>query len=78
VSMGEFLTEKYALLLDLRPSTDNKMHGNGVDLQNMTEGLTIEIQRVPGAADESLNLHVFLLQDAQLNLEGGRFHSIAF
>ena len=78
VSMGEFLTEKYALLLDLRPSVDNKMHGNGVELQNTTDGLTIEIQRVPGPDNESLNLHVFLLQDAQLNIEGGRFHSIAF
>jgi len=78
VSMGEFLTTKYALLLDLRPSVDNKMHGNGVELRNTTDGLTIEIHRVPGAATESLNLHVFLLQDAQLNLESGRFHSIAF
>jgi len=28
VSMGEFLTEKYALCLDCRPSIDNAMHGN--------------------------------------------------
>jgi len=84
-SMGEFLTEKYALLLDLRPSIDKKMHGNGVELRNTTDGLTIEIHRVPGsgraqgaAAAESLNLHVFLLQDAQLNRDSGRFHSIAF
>jgi len=78
VSMGEFLTEKYVLLLDLRPSIDNKMHGNGVELRNTTDGLTVEIHRIPGAATESLNLHVFLLQDAQLNLESGRFYSIAF
>jgi len=79
VSMGEFLTTKYALLLDLHPSVDNKMHGNGIELRNTTDGLTIEIHRVPGAATtESLNLHVFLLQDAQLNLESGRFHSVAF
>ena len=75
VSMGEFLTKKHALLLDFRPSTDNKMHGNGIELKG---DLNIDIHRVPGAASENLNLHVFLLQDAQLNLESGKFHSIAF
>jgi len=78
VSMGEFLTEKYALLLDFRPSIDNKMHGNGVELIKSTHGINIEIQRVVGPSTESLNLHVFLLQDAQLNLESGRFNSISF
>ena len=78
VSMGEFLTEKYALCLDCRPSIDNAMHGNGVELKNTTDGITIEIHRVAGAATESLNLHVFLLQDAQLNIEDGRYHSVAF
>jgi len=84
--MGEFLTEKYALCLDCRPSIDNDMHGNGVELKNTTDGITIEIHRVAalsraagdGAATESLNLHVFLLQDAQLNIEDGRYHSVAF
>jgi len=90
VSMGEFLTEKYALCLDCRPSIDNAMHGNGVELKNTTDGITIEIHRVAapalapsraagdGSSAESLNLHVFLLQDAQLNIEDGRYHSVAF
>lgn len=76
--MGEFLTEKYALCLDLRPSIDKTIHGNGVVLQNTAEGLTIEINRVAGAGGGKLKLHVFLLQDAQLNIEGGRYHSLAF
>ena len=75
MSIGEFVTKK---ILDLRPSIDNKIHGNGIEHKNTTEGLTIEIQRVSGAASESLNLHVFLLQDAQLNLESGRFHGLPF
>jgi len=76
--MGKFLTEKYALCLDLRPSIDARMHGNGVELKNTTDGLTIEIHRVAGSSTGNLNLHVFLLQDAQLNIEVGKYHSVAF
>lgn len=75
VSLGDFLTEKFALCLDLRPSTDPKLHGNGAYLKNMSEGVTLEIHRVAGGTGK-LNLHVFVFQDAQLNLLGGRYHSI--
>jgi len=63
--MGEFLTEKYALCLDLRPSIDARMHGNGFELKNTTDGFTIELQRVARVTTGNINLHVFLLQDAQ-------------
>ena len=75
VTLQDFLTEKYALCLDLRPSTDSILHGNGVNLQNTSEGVTLEIHRVAGGAGK-LNLHIFVFQDAQLNISGGRFHSI--
>ena len=75
VTLQDFLTEKYALCLDLRPSTDSALHGNGVNLQNTSEGVTLEIHRVAGGAGK-LNLHVFVFQDCQLNISGGRFHSI--
>ena len=48
VTLGDFLTEKYALCLDLRPSTDPLLHGNGVNLQNTSEGVTLEIHKVAG------------------------------
>jgi len=76
VSMGEFLTKKYALCLDLRPSIDARMHGNGVELKNTTNGIIIELHRVAGSSTENLNLYVFLLQDAQLNIEDGRYHIV--
>ena len=75
VSLGDFLTEKYALCFDLRPSRDASLHGNGANLQNMSEGVTLEIHRVAGGSGK-LNLHIFIFQDAQLNIEGGRYHSI--
>ena len=76
VSLRDFLTEKYALCFDLRPSTDSTLHGNGARLENTSEGVTLEIHRVTGTGNGKLNLHVFVFQDAQLNISGGRFHSI--
>ena len=76
VTLEEFLTEKYALCIDLRPSTDLSQHGNGAYLQNTSEGVTLEIHRVAGTGNGKLNLHVFVFQDAQLNILNGRFHSV--
>ena len=75
VTLREFLTEKYALWFDLRPSTDFSLHGNGANPQNTSKGLTLEIHRVAGGAGK-LSLHVLVFQDAQLNILGGRFHRI--
>ena len=76
VTLRDYLTEKYALGLDLRPSTDSSLHGNGARLENTSEGVTLEIHRVAGTGNGKLNLHVFVFQDCQLNILGGRFHSI--
>ena len=75
VTLRDFLTEKYALCFDLRPSTDSSPHGNGARLENTSEGVTLEIHRIAGGAGK-LNLHFFVFQDCQLNISGGRFHSI--
>ena len=75
VTLREFLTEKYALCLDFRPSTDSSLHGNGVKLHNTREGVRLTIHRVAGGAGK-LNLHVFVFQDCHLNLLGGRFFNI--
>ena len=76
VSLRDFLTEKYALCLDLRPSIDDALHGNGANLQNTSEGVTLEIHRVAGTGNGILNIHVFVFQDAQLNIVEGRFYNI--
>ena len=43
VTIGEFLTTKYALVLDLRGSYDDGLHGNGLELR---DEMTIEIKRI--------------------------------
>ena len=75
VSFGEFLTSTYGLVIDLRPSTDETLHGNGADLINKKSGIDLEIQRVAGGLGKP-DLHIFIFQDGLINLEQGRLHSI--
>ena len=71
VTMGEFLTTKYALVLNFRPSTDAKTHGNGLSLTNE---LQITIERAKSGSG-NLDLHVFLFRDGHLNIENGTLAS---
>ena len=77
VNLGEFLTSKYSLWLDLRTSDDDHLHGSGGRLENASEGITIQITKKAGAAS-ALNIYLFVVMDAQLNIEDGRFVSAAY
>ena len=72
VSLGEFLTNKFALWLDLRTTDDDQLHGSGRRTENASDGLTIQITKTQEAAG-TLNIYVFVLMDAQLNIADGRF-----
>lgn len=74
VSLSEFLTTKYSLWLDMRTTDDDRLHGNGRRLENTSEGVTIQITKKPEAAG-ALNIYLFVVMDAQLNIEDGRFVS---
>ena len=77
VSLSEYLITKYALWLDLRSSDDDQLHGTGRRVENASEGITIQITKKPEAAGV-LNVYIFLIIDAQLNLEDGRIASILY
>ena len=77
VNLGEFLTSKYSLSLDLRTSNDDRLHGSGRRIQNASEGITIQITK-NAEADGALNIYLFVVMDAQLNTEDGRFVSAAY
>ena len=77
VSLPEYLTTKYALWLDLRSSDDDQLHGMGRRIENASEGVTLQITKKPEAAGV-LDVYVFLIMDAQLNLEDGRIVSVLY
>ena len=77
VNLGEFLTSKYSLWLDLRTSDDDSLHGSGRRIENTSEGITIQITK-KAEATGALNIYLFVVMDAQLNIEDGRFVSAAY
>lgn len=77
VSLPEFLTSKYALWLDLRTTDDDRLHGNGRRVENASEGITIQISKKVEAAGK-LNIYLYVIMDAQLNIENGRFVSAIY
>ena len=77
VNLGEFLTSKYSLWLDLRTSDDDCLHGSGRRIENASEGITIQITK-KAEATGALNIYLFVVMDAQLNTEDGRFLSAAY
>ena len=77
VSLSENLTTKYALWLDLRSSDDDQLHGTGRRVENASEGITIQISKKAEAAG-ALNVYLFVIMDAQINIENGCFVSALY
>ena len=53
------------------------IHGSGRRVQNVSEGITIQLEKAAEAAGE-LNYYIYIIMDAQLNIESGRFHSAIY
>ena len=71
VSIGDYLTSKYALWLDLRSSDDDIIHGNGRRVDS-GDTVKIKIEKKKEAAGE-LNVYIYAIIDAQINIKDGRF-----
>ena len=77
IRLDEYLTRKYALWLDLRTTEDNQLHGSGRAIENVSDGITIEINKVAGA-NKPVKVYVFVVIDAQLNIEETRLKDTVY
>ena len=66
LSLGEYLVNKYALWLDFRMIDENELHGTGRRIENASEGITLQISW-------SSNAYIYLIMDAQLNIQNGAY-----
>lgn len=75
--LAKYLSEEFALWLDLRSTHDDSLHGSGRRIENASEGITIQIAK-EAEADGPLNIYLYVIMDAQLNIENGRFVTAIF
>ena len=74
-SMGEYVTDKYAIWLNFRMINENVLHGTGRVIGSAGGGITLQIEKKAATAG-GLKAYVYLVMDAQLNIQNGAFISV--
>ena len=77
VSLGEYLVNKYALWLDFRTIDENELHGIGRRIENASEGIILQIEKKAETAG-ALSAYIYLIMDAQLNIQSGTYVSAIY
>ena len=77
LSSGEYLTDRYALWLDFRMIDENELQGTGWRIENASEGITLQIEKKAESAG-ALNAYIYLIMDAQLNIQNGAYVSAVY
>ena len=77
LSLGEYLVNKYALWFDFRMIDENELHGTGRRIENALEGITLQIKKKEESAG-ALNANIYLIMDAQLNIQNGAYVSVVY
>lgn len=77
VTLAQYLTTKYCLWLDFRSTDADGLHGTGRPIKNASGSINILIDKKIEAAGE-LNMHIFVVIDAQLQIADGRFDKVQY
>lgn len=77
VKVSDYLTTKYALWLDFRTIDENSLHGTGRRIENASEGITLQVEKTAETAG-SLNAYIYLIMDAQLNIQNGEIMDVLY
>ena len=77
LSVGEYLVNKYALWLHFKTIDENKLHQMGRQIGNTFGGITIQVEKKAESAG-ALKTYIYLIMDAQLNIQTGTYVSAAY
>ena len=59
------------------PPPQDKLHGMGRRIENASEGITLQIEKKAETAG-ALNAYIYLIMDAQLNIQSGAYVSAVY
>ena len=77
MTLKKFYAENtFGLLIDLRSMASQKMHGSGTRLVNTTDGVQLEMNRRTGKGP--FNCHIFVISDAQFNIQNRQLDSVMY
>ena len=77
LSLGKYLVNKYALWLDFRTIDENELHGMGRRIENASAGIILQIEKKEESAG-ALIAYIYLIMDAQLNIQNGTYVSAVY
>ena len=77
LSVGEYLDKKYALWLDFRIIDENELHGMGRQIGNTSGEIMVQVEKKAESA-WALKAYIYLIMDAQLNIENGTYISTKY
>ena len=77
VSLGEYLDNKYALWLDSRTIDENELHGTGRQIGNTSGGIMVQVEKKAESAG-ALKAYIYLIMDAQLNIQSSAYISAVY
>ena len=56
---------------------ENFLHGTGRKIENASEGIALQIEK-KGESARALNAYIYLIIDAQLNIQNGAYISAIY
>ena len=56
---------------------ENELHGTGRCIENASESITLQIEKNEESAG-ALNAYIYLIIDAQLNIQNGAYVSVVY
>ena len=78
LSVGEYLVNKYALWLDFRMIDENELHGTGRQIGNTSGGIMVQVEKKAETSAGALKAYIYLIMDAQLNIQSGTYVSAVY
>ena len=71
ITLGDYLTTKYGMWLDMRTTDDDTLHGSGRKLEGASQSIVIQIEKEAETAG-ALDAYIFYICDGQLNFQQSR------